>query len=179
MKKFSLIFSCSFFLAFYSFAQQVIRGKVMDASNGTEIPGASVLVKGASTGTSTQSNGSYSISVPANATTLVVKYLGFISQEVTIDGRTEINISLMQDSESLSEVVVTALGIKRSERSLGYSTQEVKGDNLTLTKEQNVIGSLAGKIAGVQVVGSSGASMGGPKRLKSVGLIPLQAQINP
>ncbi|MEJ2904220.1 SusC/RagA family TonB-linked outer membrane protein [Pedobacter panaciterrae] len=179
MKKFSLIFSCSFFLAFYSFAQQVIRGKVMDASNGTGIPGASVLVKGASTGTSTQSNGSYSISVPANATTLVVKYLGFISQEVAIDGRTEINISLMQDSESLSEVVVTALGIKRSERSLGYSTQEVKGDNLTLTKEQNVIGSLAGKIAGVQVVGSSGASMGGTQKIKIRGVNSLAGSDQP
>lgn len=87
------------------------------------------------------------------------------------NNRTTIDVALAQDAQSLGEVVVTALGIKRNEKSIGYATQTLKGDQLTMTKEQNVLGSLAGKIAGVQVVGSSGASMGGTQKIKIWGSI--------
>lgn len=178
-KRFTLICSCFILFAFSGFAQQVVRGKVSDAGNGAGIPGASVLVKGSTSGTSTQPDGTYSITLPANATTLVVKYLGFLTQEVPVNNRTLININLMPDETSLTEVVVTALGIKRSEKSIGYSTQTVKGDNLTMTKEQNVLGSLAGKVAGVQVVGSSGASMGGTQKIKIRGVNSLSGSSSP
>jgi hypothetical protein len=145
---------------------KTIRGKVTDAADGSAIPGASVLVKGTSTGATTQNDGSYTINVPTSGTTLVFTYLGYQTQEVSIGSKTEVNAALVSTSQTLEDVVITALGIKRSEKSVGYATQQLKGDNLTLTKEQNVIGSLAGKIAGVQVVGSSGANMGGTQKIK-------------
>ena len=150
---------------FVSFAQITIRGKVTDAQN-VGIPGVSIMVKGSTTGASTIADGSYSIAAPSSANTLVFTSLGFATREITIAGRTQINVQLSSQENNLDDVVVTALGIKRSEKSVGYATQSVKGDNLTLTKEQNVIGSLAGKIAGVQVTGSSGASLGGTQKIK-------------
>ncbi|WP_131537773.1 SusC/RagA family TonB-linked outer membrane protein [Pedobacter nototheniae] len=152
-----------------SYAQTTIKGKVTD-DNKVGIPGVSVLLKGSTTGTSTNGDGTYSITIPSNADILVFKSIGFASQEAIIGDRTQINIQLLPDAENLSEVVVTALGIKRSQKSIGYATQQVSGDNLTLTKEQNVIGSLAGKVAGVQVTGSSGASMGGTQKIKIRGV---------
>lgn len=178
-RKFTLICSCFILFSWSGFSQQVVRGKVSDAGNGAGIPGASILIKGSSSGTSTQPDGTYSITLPANATTLIVKYLGFLTQEVPVNNQTVVNISLAQDETSLTEVVVTALGIKRSEKSIGYSTQTVKGDNLTMTKEQNVLGSLSGKVAGVQVVGSSGASMGGTQKIKIRGVNSLSGNSSP
>ncbi|MET3113554.1 TonB-linked SusC/RagA family outer membrane protein [Pedobacter sp. CG_S7] len=165
-RKFTIFFSCFFLFALTTYAQQIIKGTVTDANDGKGIPGVSVFIKGTTQGVSTQPNGSYSITVSSTARTLEVKYLGYITQEVVINNRSTINIVLSSSTETLSEVVVTALGIKRSEKSIGYSTQSVKGEDLTLTKEQNVIGSLAGKISGVQVTGSSGASMGGTQKIK-------------
>jgi TonB-linked SusC/RagA family outer membrane protein len=100
----------------------------------------------------------------------VFRFLGYATKEVAVGGQSTINVSLGTDTKQLGEVVVTALGIERSERSLGYATQEVQGENLTLTKEQNVLGSLAGKVAGVQVTGASGASMGGTQKIKIRGV---------
>ncbi|MFC3563669.1 SusC/RagA family TonB-linked outer membrane protein [Pedobacter jamesrossensis] len=150
---------------FVSFAQTTIKGKVTDDTN-VGIPGVSVMVKGSAGGASTANDGTYSISVPANATTLVFTSLGFATREVSIGGKTQIDVKLSSRENDLDEIVVTALGIKRSEKSIGYAAQSVKGDNLTLTKENNFVGSLAGKIAGVQVTGSSGASMGGTQKIK-------------
>ncbi|AKQ46752.1 TonB-dependent receptor [Rufibacter radiotolerans] len=149
-----------------SYAQQrEISGKVTAADDGAGLPGVSVVVKGTSTGTSTDANGNFSLRVADNAAVLVLSYLGYVTREVPVAGQTSFNLTLSPDSKQLNEVVVTALGIERSERSLGYSTQQVQGENLTYTKEQNVLGSLAGKVAGVQVTGSSGASMGGTQKL--------------
>lgn len=167
MNRKSILILFGFLLfATFTYAQKIIKGKVTDVADGTGIPGVSVLVKGTSSGTTTQPDGSYAIDVPASGTTLIFKYLGFDTQEITIGDKTVINAILSSSSQTLEGVVVTALGIKRSEKSVGYATQTVKGDNLTLTKEQNVIGSLAGKIAGVQVTGSSGANMGGTQKIK-------------
>jgi len=152
-----------------SYAQTTIRGKVTD-DNKIPLPGVSVLLKGSTTGASTNGDGTYSITVPANSTTLVFSSLGFGTREIAIGGRTQIDVQLMPDSKELSEVVVTALGIKRSQKSLGYAAQQVDGDNLTLTKETNVISALAGKVAGAQVTGSSGASMGGTQKIKIRGV---------
>jgi len=152
-----------------SFAQTSIKGKVTDDTN-VGIPGVSVMVKGSTTGASTSNDGTYSISVPANATTLVFTSLGFATREVAIAGKTQIDVKLASKDNDLDEVVVTALGIKRSQKSLGYSAQQVDGNNLSLTKEPNVISALAGKIAGAQVTGSSGASMGGTQKIKIRGV---------
>ena len=156
--------------AVFTYAQKNIRGKVTDGANGDGIPGVSVLVKGTSSGVTTQSDGSYNINVPPDGTTLVIKYLGYVTQEIEIGSKTEINVTLASSEQTLEGVVITALGIKRSEKSIGYSTQQISGNNLTLTKETNVIGSLAGKVAGAQVTGSSGASLGGTQKIKIRGV---------
>ncbi len=142
-----------------------ISGKVTTSDDGQPIPGVSVTVKGTNKGTSTVENGTYVIKA-STGSVLLFRSIGYLPKEVVVSSQSVINISLNPDYQDLSEVVVTALGIKRSEKSLGYATQGVKGDDLTLTKEQNVIGSLAGKIAGVQVTGSSGANMGGTQKIK-------------
>ena len=146
-----------------------VRGKVID-DKGDPLAGVSIVLKGTSTGTTSDSDGIYAITLPDASGTLVFSFIGFASQEVSVDNRTTLDITLLPDVQSLTEVVITALGISREERSLGYATQEVKGENLTYTKEQNVIGSLAGKVAGVQVIGSPGASMGGTSKIKIRGV---------
>lgn len=151
-----------------------IRGRVVDDS-GNPVPNASISISGTNVGTVANSNGEFSISgVKAGTYTIIVSAVGFdpVSSSVTVSDNSvaDVSLTLKGKDNNLSEVVVTALGITRKERSLGYSTQQVKGENLTLTKEQNVLGSLSGKIAGVQVTGSSGASMGGTQKIKIRGV---------
>jgi TonB-linked SusC/RagA family outer membrane protein len=150
-------------------AEHTISGKVIDDA-GEPLAGVSVVLKGTTTGTSTDVGGTYTLTLPEATGTLLFSFIGFATQEVNIDNRTSIDITLKPDVTSLTEIVITALGVSREERSLGYATQEVAGKNLTYTKEQNVLGSLAGKVAGVQVVGSSGASMGGTQKIKIRGV---------
>jgi TonB-linked SusC/RagA family outer membrane protein len=146
-----------------------VTGKVLDDQN-DGLAGVSIVLKGTTTGTTTGSDGTYELTLPEPTGVLVFTFIGFATQEIAVDNRTVIDITMMPDVLSLTEVVVTALGISREERSLGYATQEVKGTNLTFTKEQNIIGSLAGKVAGVQVIGSPGASMGGTSKIKIRGV---------
>ncbi len=146
-----------------------VSGTVREVDGG-ELAGVSVILKGTTLGTATDANGRYELTLPDGGGILQFSYIGFESQEIPINNQTVIDVALVADVTSLELVVVTALGVTREERSLGYATQEVKGENLTFTKEQNVLGSLAGKIAGVQVVGSSGASMGGTQKIKIRGV---------
>lgn len=153
-----------------SFLQErSVTGKVV-SGEGTPLPGVSVLIKGTTKGTVTDADGIYTIAVPDEEAILVFSFIGYKMIEVGVAGKTSLDITLESDVTQLTEIVVTALGISREERSLGYSTQEVSGEDLTFTKEQNVLGSLAGKIAGVQVVGASGASMGGTQKIKIRGV---------
>jgi len=114
------------------------------------IPGVTIQVKGTTVGTLTDQNGNFSITVPQNATTLVFSYIGMKKQEVEIAGRSVINAIMESDLLGLDEVVVTALGISREKKSLGYSVQEVGGENISKTKESNFVNSLSGKISGVR-----------------------------
>ena len=148
---------------------RTISGTVTDNS-GTPLPFVSVQEKGTNKGTTTNDRGQFSIVTTTARPVLVFSYTGLQAQEIAVGTSNTFNVSLSSEGGTMSEVVVTALGITRKERSLGYSTQEVKGENLTLTKEQNVLGSLAGKVAGVQVVGASGASMGGTQKIKIRGV---------
>lgn len=163
-----------------TFAQQLtISGKVSGAEDNFPLPGVSVIVKGTTTGVTTGADGMYQINVPNAEATLLFRFLGYMQQEIQVGNQNVINVQLRTDNKQLQEVVVTALGIERSERSLGYATQQVQGENLTLTKEQNVIGSLAGKVAGVQITGSSGASMGGTQKIKIRGVNSLTGEDEP
>ena len=126
-----------------------IRGKVVD-SKGESLPGVSVRVKGTAVGTTTDAQGNFSLNAPDNGT-LIFSYIGYISQEITVNGRAIINVTLSEDSQMLGEVVVTALGIERSSKSLNYAAQTVKTADLNQAKETNLINSLAGKVAGVTI----------------------------
>ncbi|WP_027125926.1 SusC/RagA family TonB-linked outer membrane protein [Gelidibacter mesophilus] len=138
-------------------AQTTVNGTVVDAASSLGLPGVSVVVKGTSQGVTTDFDGNYSIEVATAESTLQFSYVGFTTQEVVVNGKTVINVSLVEDVSQLDEVVVTALGIKRERKSLGYAVQEVKGETLTETRESNVANALSGQVAGVQVIkGSNG-----------------------
>ena len=158
MKQKLLAFLLSLFIFGSVFAQEkTISGKVTSSEDGLTLPGVTVTIKGVSGGAQTNADGIYSITVPSNGSVLVFRYIGFSSQSVSIGNTTTININLEPDAQQLSDVVVTALGIKREKKSLGYATQEVGGDDLTKTNETNLLNSLSGKVAGVQITGASGA----------------------
>jgi len=137
-----------------TFAQErVVSGSVSDNS-GMPLPGVSVLVKGTKTGTQTDFDGKFSIKATTSQV-LVFSYIGMKTQEIAASS-SSINVNLKDDSVELEGVVVTALGIKRSEKTLGYAVSKVSSEELTRSGEQNVLQGLAGKAAGVQVIGTGG-----------------------
>ena len=127
-----------------------VSGSVLDTEN-NPIIGASVMVKGTKEGTISNTEGNFSIKATPGSV-LVVSYIGFATQEVKVTGRGKpIIITMREDTKRLNEVVVTALGIKRERKALGYSLGEINGRELQKAKEPNVINSLAGKVAGLTV----------------------------
>ena len=142
-------------------AQKNLSGTIKDAK-GEALVGATVLVEGTTVGSQTDAKGSYQLAVPKNGTTLLVTFIGYAPQKATIGTSDILDIILLEDTNVLSEVVVTQLGISRAKKSLGYTAQELKAEQLTLARDANVANALAGKIAGVQVLGQSGAKFGAP-----------------
>lgn len=140
-----------------------VTGVVKD-NTGEPIIGANILVKGTSNGMITDMDGRFTIKVPSTNAVLVISYIGYATQEVSVNSRKLIDVTLVPTSENIDEVVVTALGLKRATKALGYSVQEVKGESLTEARESNVINSLSGKMAGVQV-SRSGNGAGGSSRI--------------
>src|SRR5690606_13471866 len=119
------------FLIGVSYAQnRQVSGKVTSATDGSPISGVSVSVVGSSTATQTDGSGNYSISV-SNSSVLNFSYIGYTSQRVTVGNQAVINVQLVDESEALEEVVVTAMGITRSEKTLGYSATKISGENLS------------------------------------------------
>ncbi len=142
----------------FAFAQtRTISGTVTSADDGSALPGVTVVVKGTNNGTVTDANGKYSLQVGKNATTLVFSFVGMKTQEIPIAGKTTINVAMSSEAISMNEVVVTALGISREKKSLGYAVQDVKGSDLAQVPKQNVLNALAGRVSGVQVTATSGA----------------------
>lgn len=142
---------------------RTVSGRV-SGPDGAPLPGVTVVERGTTNGIATGVDGAYSLTVQEGAT-LIYSFIGFANQEVAIVGRPNtIDIRLATDARQLSEVVVTALGIEREERSLGYAVQEISGGALDRAREVNVVNSLSGKVAGVQVTGASG-NMGGSSRI--------------
>jgi TonB-linked SusC/RagA family outer membrane protein len=135
-----------------------ITGKVTDATDGTELAGVTVAVKGTSIAAGTNINGVYHIKGAAGNATLVFTFIGYIKQEVPIQGQTTINIKLAADVTTLKEVVInTGLGIDRQEKSLGYSAQGVTSKDLNENHQPNVVNALQGKVAGVTITSMGGA----------------------
>ena len=159
-----------------SFAQtKTVTGTVTDGS-GVPLPGVNIVVENSTTGTQTDFDGNYSIDVETGET-LVFSYVGFQEEKRVIGASNTINISL-QAGEALDEVVVTALGISREKKSLGYSTQEVSGDDLTETRNSNALNSLSGKVAGVQISNATG-NLGGSSRILIRGASSLTQENRP
>lgn len=160
MKRITSFLVCLLLYGFTAlYAQDVqIKGKVTSAEDGEALPGVSVVIKGTQTGTATDANGNFVLTVPSNAT-LVISSVGFKTQEVAVAGRTIVDIAMESEVVAVDEVVVTALGISREKKSLGYAVQEVKGDDINKVKTDNFINSISGKVAGVQVKASG--NMGG------------------
>jgi TonB-linked outer membrane protein, SusC/RagA family len=134
-------------------AQTKITGTVVSADDGQPVIGATVLVKGTSTGTITDTNGQFSINLPSNGKKLVVSYVGMSSAE--IDAKNNVKVVLQTDTKQIKEVVVTALGIKRDQRSLGYAATQIGGNSVNEVKDANFINSLSGKVAGVSIQASN------------------------
>ncbi|MCD6544236.1 MAG: SusC/RagA family TonB-linked outer membrane protein [Flavobacteriaceae bacterium] len=140
----------------FTYAQITVTGSVKDVTGGG-LPGVNIQVKGTTEGTASDFDGNFEIYV-AQGDVLVFSFVGFSTKEVTVDGET-VNVILSEDAESLDEVVVTALGIKRESKALGYSLTEVKGDEMNQVKTSSAINSLQGRVAGVNIsTSSTGAS---------------------
>jgi TonB-linked SusC/RagA family outer membrane protein len=139
---------------------KTIRGKVTDAT-GSPIPNASIIIKGTNTGTTSNSDGIFSLTVSESSRALVISAVGMEPHEVSLANKTFIEVSLKPEDKSLQEVVVTSFGITRDKKLLGYSAPVVKADELTAVKNTNLTNAIAGKVAGVRVQGSGGSFTGG------------------
>lgn len=163
MKKIYKLVVLLLFCQTYVFAQNIsVTGKVTDSDN-LPLPGVSVKVSGSNQGTSTDVNGNFTVSVASSAS-LVFTYIGYTSQTVAVSGRTALNIVLAADATALGEVIVTALGITKDQRVLSYATQQVKTETFEKARELNIGKSLIGRVAGLDVAGTS-SGLGGSTRV--------------
>lgn len=160
MRKVLLLFLGVIVSSTLSYAQvRQLTGKILAAEDGTGLAGASVIFKGTNVGTNADADGNFTFSVPGDGT-LVVSYVGFLIKEITIGNQTNFDIKLDADTRQLSEVVVTAFGIQREKKALGYTVQEIKGSALTESRSTNVANALSGKIAGVRIQSNGGPGSG-------------------
>src|SRR5258708_8285661 len=128
MRNLLLLMGSCLLLVGHAFSQnKTITGRVTDET-GKPVPGASIIIKGSRTGTSSGPDGSFSISLPPKSRTLVVSAIGWITREIEVGEESSVTVALKAAEHTLSEVVVTSLGIARDKRSLGYSTQQIKAD---------------------------------------------------
>ncbi len=144
-------------------AQKTISGRVFD-NDGNTLPGASIVIPATTTGVTTDIDGNFSLEVPDNQDVVKVSFIGFVPQRVNIEGLEFIEVTLMPTIEQLQEVVVTALGIKREAKALGYSVQQVEGEALSNANRINPLSGLVGQVAGLQI-GESGSGAGGSSRI--------------
>lgn len=147
-----------------TYAQITVSGKITDANDGSPLPGVNVVVPGTTTGTVTDFDGNYTINVPSKDTQLMFSFIGYENTTITVGDRTTINVKLATSAQQLEDVVVTAFGIKKEKKALGYSVTEVKNDELTKAKSSNVINTISNKVAGVQISKTAGGA-GGSSRI--------------
>jgi TonB-linked SusC/RagA family outer membrane protein len=141
--------------------QRVITGKVISDEDGLGLPGATILVKGTTVGTTTDLDGNYSISVPSGSNVLIYSFIGLKTIEESIGNRSVINVTLTTDASQLSEVVVTAIGIEREKKALGYAVSSIGDELIQNRPEADVARVLQGKVAGVAITATNGNSGAG------------------
>ena len=163
MKK-SLLLTLFAFMAYtFALAQKNFTGTVID-ENRIPLAGASIVIKGSDTGVATDFDGNFQIEIPDGNAVLVISYIGYISKEFDSTVQSTATIQLEPDSQQLDEVVVTALGIKREKKSLGYASQELDTDEVTSAREPNLLNGISGKVAGLQITNSP-SGLGGSARV--------------
>ncbi|MBL7828247.1 MAG: SusC/RagA family TonB-linked outer membrane protein [Saprospiraceae bacterium] len=143
-------------------AQNVLTGTVND-ENGQPVVGATVRAVGNANGATTDLNGKFKIAAPESGK-IVIAYTGYVTQEISVEGQSDVSVAMEPGASTLQEVTVTALGIKREKKALGYSAQNISGENLALARETNVVNSLSGRVAGLQVSRAAGG-VGGSNRI--------------
>lgn len=143
---------------------QTISGVVTGADDGQTLPGVSVQIKGTTQGTATDLDGKYILNVPGKSSVLIFSFIGYTTVEVPVGDRTVINIALRPEAQKLDEVVVTALGVKREKREIGYSSEKMNTDEIVRSGTTNVLGAIAGRSAGVQISQGDGVE-GGSTRI--------------
>lgn len=166
MRKITILLTFLLFIGlnFANAQTRTISGKVTGASDGAGIPGVTVQVQGTTVGTVTDIDGNYTLAVPEDAQNLVFKYVGMKTVMVAIGNETSISVNMETDAVLMGEVVVTALGISREKKSLGYSVSEVGSDDIVKGASTNAVNSLSGRVAGVSISTSQG-NMGGSSRV--------------
>ncbi|WP_266366966.1 SusC/RagA family TonB-linked outer membrane protein [Tellurirhabdus rosea] len=173
------VFVCLLFSVTLAVAQErTLSGRVTTGPENAPLPGANVVAKGSSRGTTTDADGAFRLTVPGDTRQLVISSVGHNTQEVEIGTQTVFNVKLQEDSRQLNEVVVTALGIRQEKRALNYSLQEVKADEIIRAREPNVVNALNGKAAGVQII-SQGGSPGAAASINIRGKSSFQGNSQP
>jgi len=137
--------------------ERTVSGRVTSQEDGSGLPGVNVVLKGTTNGTVTDADGNFRFEVPVTGGSLVFSFIGLQTQEIPVGDRSVIDVQLSLDITQLNEVVVTALGIEKDTRSLGYSVAKVNAQDITQARTSSILSSLQGKVAGLQVSGSSGA----------------------
>lgn len=162
MRKITILIALFVFFGFQLVQAQlrVVTGKVTHKDDGSSLPGVTVLLKGTTIGTVTNVDGFYELHVPASGKTIVFQYVGMKPKEVTIGTSNTVNVVMEPDVFNIEGVVVTAIGIQRETKALGYSVQEIGNEALTKTNNANIVNSIGGKVAGVKVTSSTGAAGG-------------------
>jgi len=157
MKRITILFTVILFTAItYAQNAKTVTGTVTSADTNKPLEGVAVTEKGTRNGGLTDASGNYSITLRTNNATLVFSFVGYATQEKSVGDNSTINISLSQELSNLNTVVVTALGIKREVRTLGYASQQVTATEIAESKQSNLINALQGKVAGVTINGSGG-----------------------
>jgi TonB-linked SusC/RagA family outer membrane protein len=167
---------CVIFFTHLAQAQR-ITGTIKSTKDDTPLPGVSILIKGTNTGTTTDATGKFSLNANNN-NKLIISYVGYKSQEIAVGNQTVMNIGLDEDSQALSEVVVTALGIKKESKKLGYATTTVNSEAITENRTPNFVNTLQGKIAGVNV-SALGTGPGGSSKIRIRGQSSFSGQNTP
>lgn len=137
-------------------AQIKVNGIITDITDHSPLVGASIVIQGTLVGTTSDIDGKYMIEVPSSESQLAVSYIGYLTKTITVGSQTTIDVELVESFNKLDEFVVTALGITREKKSLGFAVQDVQGDEVTKASNPDVISSLKGRLAGAQIITSSG-----------------------
>ncbi len=157
MKRILIVMGLLVFMGFFAHGQQrQITGTVKDAIDDTPLPGVTIVIKGTTQGTTTDIDGNFSLTA-SPGDILVFRFIGMQTREILIDDQRELEVMMASDVATLEQVVVTALGIKREERTLTYNVQSVQSEELVASRQENLVNALQGRVSGVQITSTSGA----------------------